>query len=113
MLDGFFQSRTVSHDVAEGCGLAESGGNFEINIGVNVPVEIQFALFDELHHAGPGKELGDRTRAEESVFRRNWNFLFVIRIAIALGKKRFAVLYDSDDRTGNVRVFELERHQAV
>ena len=34
---------------------AEGFGNFEIEIFINVFVEVEFALFDKLHHRRPGE----------------------------------------------------------
>jgi len=59
----------VRHDLAHGDRRAERVGDFEIEIGVDVLIEVELALPDELHHRGPGEELRHRARAEERLVR--------------------------------------------
>src|SRR6267378_4242473 len=107
VLDGLFQSGTVSHDVTEGGGLAECGRYFEVDVTVDVAIEIQFSLLYELHHTRPGKEFGNGARAKQRVFRRDGNLLFVIGVAVAFREERFAVLDYGDDSAGDVRAPQL------
>ena len=57
VLTSFFKARGVRHNVPQGDGLSERGWNLEIQVIVHVPVQIELALLDQLHHRGPGKEL--------------------------------------------------------
>src|SRR5438105_10740027 len=48
--------------------LFRSGRNPEIQVVVYVAVQIEFALFHQLHDGRPGKQLGDGTGPEQAVY---------------------------------------------
>jgi hypothetical protein len=67
LLDGFFESRRVRHQVFHGDGLVERRRNLEVEIVVHAAVEVDLALLGELHHGRPGEGLGNRPRPEQRV----------------------------------------------
>jgi hypothetical protein len=108
-----FKARGMGHDVAHGDGLAEGRWNLEIKVIVHIPIEVDLALFDELHHRGPGEGLGDRSRTEEGIGRRNRFSLLYVSEAISLGEEHLPVLDDGDDRACDIFFLQVGRHQAV
>ncbi len=109
VLDGFFVSAGVRHDVAHG----EAGGDAEVEVLIHVLVEVDFALLDLLHDAGPDEELGDGAGAEEGEGGVDRFFVGDIGIAVAFGEEDVAVFDDGDGETGKVLAGELEGNDAV
>ncbi len=110
ILDGFFEAGTMGHYVAQSGGFAERGRNLEIDVGVDVAVEVELALLDELHDAGPREEFRNRAGTKERVSRGDGNFLFVIGVPVAFGEERLTILYHRDYRAGDIGLFDLQRH---
>ena len=109
----FFKSGGVSHDVLQSDGFSVSGRYFEVEIFVYVLVEIELALFGELHDGCPREEFRDRTGTEESSVRRNGSAFLHVGESVALRKNNFAVLDDSDGCARDVFAVQLRRHHAV
>src|SRR5262245_31662422 len=57
--DGFFEAGRVRHEVADGDGTAKGGANLKVEILIDVGIEVELALFLELHDREPGEEFGN------------------------------------------------------
>jgi hypothetical protein len=100
----------VRHDIPQRDRLSERRGNLEIEIVVDVTIQIQFALFDLLHHRSPSKQLRDRPWPEQRGFRRDRQFLFRVSVTVALCQYQLPVFDHGNDGASDVRVFDLQRH---
>ena len=113
VLQPFFKTGPVRHQLIERDGFAEGFGNPEIKVAIDVGVEVQLALFHQLHHRRPCDELGHRTRAHQRASRVHRHFARDIGIAIALGKQDLAVLHHRYDRARDIALFKRNGKHAV
>ena len=60
----FFKARCMGHEMRQRNGRGKRLRYREIEVGVHVGIEIEFAALDELHHGGPYERLGDRGDTE-------------------------------------------------
>ena len=65
--------------------------NGEIEIAVDVGVEVESAALHQLHHGGPGHQLGDGPGAEQRSFRVDWPAGRNIGNTITLGREDAAI----------------------
>jgi hypothetical protein len=80
---------------------------------VDVGVQVDLALFLELHDGDPGEELGDGCEAEDGGRGVDGLFVLEIGVAVTLLQEELAVFHDEDGSAGDVRAFQLERDDAV
>ncbi len=113
-LDLLLEARRVRHEVTHGDRLAVGARrNLEVEVLVDVGVEVDLALFDQLHDRGPGEQLRDRARTEQRLVRVDGQLLLDVRVAEALLQQDLAVLDDHDDAAGDVAARERVGQEAV
>ena len=78
------EARAVSHEIVQSDRGALARRDLEIEVGVNVRIEVEFALLDQLHHSRPGKQFGHRPWSEQGTFGVDRLALAYIRIPITL-----------------------------
>ena len=110
---GVLEARGVRHQVAQRDRLALERRDPEIQVVVDVAVQVQLARLHQLHHRGPGEQLGRRADAERRVLRRRHGLLLQVVMAVAPGEDHLAVLDHRDHAAGHVAALQRERHQAV
>ena len=93
-------------------GLGECIGDAKVEIGVDIRVEIDFALFGELHNGRPGEGLGVGSNAKHGLFGIDRDAVFNVFVAVALGKEQFAILDDRDGCTGDVVFLHRRRKKS-
>jgi hypothetical protein len=103
----------MGHQVAQGDRLGKCRRNLKVEVGVNADIQVQVALLDLLHHRRPGKELADRTDAEEGPFRIDGDALLDIGVAVALGEKELAILDHRNHSAGQVILLHLRGQVTV
>ena len=94
-------------------GLGECIGDAKVEIGVDIRVEIDFALFGELHNGRPGEGLGVGSNAKHGLFGIDRDAVFNVFVAVALGKEQFAILDDRDGCTGDVVFLHRRRKKII
>ena len=113
LLRSFFEPCGVRHDVAQCNRLGISRRNPEIEIIVHVPIQVELALLFELHHGGPGKKLGNRSRAEQGIIDRYGRLLLDVGVSVPLREKHLSILHDRDHGAGNILSCQLLRHDSI
>ncbi len=113
----FLEASGVGGEVAEGdwrvAYAAVAGVDGEVEVAADVGVEVELALFDELHHGDVGEELGDGAGAEGCGDGVDWCLLLPVGVAIAFEDEGLAILRDGDGGAGDVVALELQREKAV
>ena len=103
----------MGHDLAQRDRLPLVRRNLEIEVGVDVLVEVELALFDLLHDRGPGDEFRHRSGAEQCPLGIDRRALVEVGIAKAARGQELAVLDHHHNGSGNVAAVQRERHIAV
>jgi len=57
----------------------------KVKIGIDIRVQVQLALFDELHHGGPREQLGKGTNLKDRLFGINPDLLLKVGVPVAGG----------------------------
>ncbi|MGB9329300.1 MAG: hypothetical protein WCB10_00880 [Steroidobacteraceae bacterium] len=113
VLERFFESGRVRHQIQQRDRLAERLRDLEIEIGVDVGVEAQLVLLDKLHQRCPGEELRD---GSQTVHRR----LGIDRLlrgdvgeAIPMLEDDLPVLHHDNDGARNIAALQRKRHESI
>ncbi len=102
MLERRFESRRVRHDVSHRDRLTVKGRNGEIEIAVDVDIQVDLALFHELHDCRPGEQLRDRPwpkHGRRRIYRLTRSY---VCIPVAPLSQNLSILDDHDHGTGNI-----------
>jgi hypothetical protein len=104
----------VRHEVGEGDGLQKRVWDLDISeASFDVRVQIQRALFYQLHNRGPGKELGNRTSAKKGSLDVHRHVPLSVGQTVALGKEDLAALHDGNRRAGDAVFVQLSKNELV
>ncbi len=109
----FFQARGVRHRVAQRQRLAVARRDLEVDVAIQVGVQVQLALFDQLHHGRPRKQFRDGARPEQRARRIDGNILVPVGVAITLLHQRLAILDQHHDGAGHARGAQCAGHHTV
>ena len=113
ILQRFLETGRMGHQVTHGDGLAVIRRNLEIQIGIDVVVEVDLALFDELHHRRPGEQLGDRARPEQGGRRVDRRACGSIGVSVAFLHQHLPVFHHDHDGAGDIAARDRVGHETV
>ena len=80
---------------------------------VDIVVQVEQPLLGQLHYRGGGKQLGDRSDAEESLVWDDRRLLFQVGKAVPFGEKDLAVFDQKEHRAGDVQFLHLFGKEGV
>ena len=95
------ESGGVGQEIPQGDIAGEAALDVDVDVGADVGVQIEFALFDELHDGDAGGQLRHRADAEEGVGIHQARLLAVgpgLGVSVASRREDLAVMHHRDDR---------------
>jgi hypothetical protein len=113
VLEDILEPGPMGEEVTECHGPVASGGKGKVEVRRDVPVEVQVALLDQLHHRLTHEQFRDGSHAEAGSLRVDRPSRSDVRNAIALHEDGLAIPDHDHDGAGESRLRESAREIAV
>jgi hypothetical protein len=82
-------------------------------VGIEISMQVQFALLDQLQHSGRGEELSHRANPEDGRLGADGSARLPISLPIALGQEEPPILHDGHNRPRDMIISQLHAEHTI